>query len=84
MAALAAHLAVSREHLSRTVRRHLGLDLRSFLRRERLRAAQRLLSDGAAVKAAARAAGFASLSAFSRAFASEHGRSPASWARTRG
>lgn len=68
VAHLAQALTVSREHLSRTVRRRLGIDLRQLLARERLMLAERLAAAGELpAKVIARRCGFASASSLARA-----------------
>ncbi len=68
MAAMAARLQVSREHLQRLFRKEVGLTPGEYARCARLHAARHLLRDGASLAEAAAASGFADQAHFARWF----------------
>lgn len=77
VAGLAVVLGVSSDRLERAFRAETGLTPGAWDRRARLRRASDLLERSALpVREVAMACGYTSLSAFSRAFRSEHGRAP--------
>jgi AraC-like DNA-binding protein len=85
VATIADQLAVTREHLSREFRRHFAVDLRTFLGRERVAIAVRLLGETAlSCKEIARRCGFRSSAALTRSFVLEMGESPRAYRRGRG
>jgi AraC-like DNA-binding protein len=82
VAACARHVGVSREHLTRVFIRHAGLPPAAWLRRERLRHAETLLSvPTLPVATVARRCGFAGASHFIHAFRSQTGTTPERWRR---
>ncbi len=82
VADIADQLAVTREHLSREFRRHFAIDLRTFLGRERVAIAVRLLRETAlSCKQIARRCGFSSSAALTRSFVLEMGESPRAYRR---
>lgn len=76
---------VSREHLARTFRRHLGCSPTAWLGERRLRRAELLLGrTDRQLADIAFSLGFGSLSWFHRAFSARHGCSPGAWRRRLG
>lgn len=76
LAALAAALDVSREHLSRVFRAETGLSLGLYQRRRRLARACDLLRDGVCGAVVARRLGYGSATNFTRAFKRAYGCTP--------
>ena len=70
---VAGALGVSREHVSRSFKRHLGCSLWSFVTALRVERAQKLLHGPMLVKEIARDVGFGSDSSFLRAFVKQLG-----------
>jgi transcriptional regulator GlxA family with amidase domain len=70
---VAGALGVSREHVSRSFKRHLGCSLWSFVTALRVERAQKLLRGPMLVKEIARDVGFGSDSSFLRAFVKQLG-----------
>ena len=75
---LAKHTGYSVSHLRSVFRQQFGSSLGSYMRESRLSAAASMLSDPGhdSIEAIAKACGFTSIWAFSRAFKSAMGRSP--------
>ena len=79
---LARRAGCSREHLTRTVRAHLGVDTTTLLQQVRLGAAARLLRlDDRPVAEVAQQVGFASLGHFYKLFTATFGTPPQTWRR---
>lgn len=78
---LSARLGVSREHLSRSFKRHLGCPIGAFMTALRIERAKVLLGGSMLVKEIAREVGFGSDSSLSRAFAKHVGIHPARYRR---
>jgi transcriptional regulator GlxA family with amidase domain len=70
---VAGALGVSREHVSRSFKRHLGCSPWSFVTALRVEKAQKLLRGPMLVKEVAREVGFGSDSSFLRAFVKQLG-----------
>ena len=84
-AAIATRARISPEHLSRTVRRHLGMTPTDLLNRRRLERAALLLSHtDRPVLGIALDLGYGSASVFSRAFHAHHGVAPRVWRKRNG
>ncbi len=84
VAACAAALGVSREHLTRRFARHVGASPARWLVRQRLAQARILLAEpGARVAATARRCGFASSAHFAAVFRADLGLTPTAWMRRR-
>lgn len=81
---LARIAAMSRTRFASRFRQRVGLPPLAWLRRWRVQQAAQRLLDGETIEAAASAVGFASTSAFSRAFVREVGARPGEWARAHG
>jgi AraC-like DNA-binding protein len=73
---VAGALGVSREHVSRSFKRHLGCSVWSFVTALRVEEAQKLLHGPMLVKEIARDVGFGSDSSFLRAFVKHFGMLP--------
>lgn len=76
VAAAAAALGITREHLTRSFRAEVGIPPGTWLRQRRLERAQLLLASGLEVSEAATRVGFASRSHFAAAFRHQHGTNP--------
>lgn len=77
VAAVAAHCGVSREHLSRCFRAAYGEGPATWVRRQRIAQAERLLAAGTlSVAAVAQRCGFANASHFAQVFRRQHGCAP--------
>jgi AraC-like DNA-binding protein len=77
---IAAEVGVSRQHLVKIWKQHVGLTLHSCLRAVRIDHAKALLeTDGHKIIEVAMACGFGSLSQFNRAFLRVTGVSPSCW-----
>lgn len=76
---LASHFDVSREHLSRTMKRHHGVSLHRYIMAQRVAAARRMLLQHAAmpILEVAMNCGFQSHAHFSRVFKQMHHMTPA-------
>ncbi len=81
VAQVSALLGVSREHLSRTFKRHLGCSVWAFMTALRVERSKELLSGTLLVKQVAREVGFGSESSFGRAFLRSVGVRPAQYRR---
>ena len=79
---LSALLGVSREHLSRCFKKHLGCSVWSFMTALRVERSKELLSGSMLVKQIAKEVGFGSDSSFGRAFVRSVGVHPAQYRRT--
>jgi AraC-like DNA-binding protein len=79
---VAGALGVSREHVSRSFKRHLGCSLWSFVTALRVERAQKLLRGPTLVKEIARDVGFGSDSSFLRAFVKHLGILPREYRKT--
>jgi transcriptional regulator GlxA family with amidase domain len=77
-----ALLGVSREHLSRTFKRHLGCSVWAFMTALRIERSKELLRGSMLVKQVAKEVGFRSDSSFGRAFVRSVGMQPAQYRRT--
>jgi len=85
LAALAEHAGASRSVLAERFTRFVGQPPMQYLTQWRLQRASRLLAEPLAkVAAVARAVGYESEAAFSRAFKKHAGQSPALWRKNRG
>ncbi len=85
VAALAAAVGVSRQHLTRLWRTHLGVPLHAFLSARRIdRACQMLLTSDRKIIDVALACGFGSVSQFNRVFHKVRGMSPHEFVQGRG
>jgi len=73
---VASALSVSREHISRSFKRHLGCSLWSFVTELRVERAQKLLRGPMLVKEISKEVGFGSDSSFLRAFVRHCGTLP--------
>ena len=76
------HVGLSHTAVGIAFRRKMGISVQKLLARTRLAEASRLVECGSTVTDAARKAGFSSVQYFCRAFAAEHGLSPAAWQAT--
>lgn len=78
---VSALLGVSREHLSRMFKRHLGCSVWSFMTTLRIERAKELLRGSMLVKQVGKEVGFRSDSSFGRAFVRSVGVQPAEYRR---
>ncbi len=84
VAAIAAHVRLSRWHLERLMRQHTGQPVTAHLRAVRMLAARQLLAGSLlTVKEIAAKSGYGSTSALSRDFKRTSGVSPLEWRRVR-
>ena len=81
VAQLSSQVGVSREHLSRSFKRHLGCSVWAFMTALRVERAKDLLSGTMPVKQVATQVGFGSCSSFGRAFVRSVGVHPAQYRR---
>jgi len=81
VAELSALLGVSREHLSRSFKKHLGCSVWAFMTALRVERSKELLSGSMLVKQIAKEVGFGSDSSFGRAFVRSVGVHPAQYRR---
>jgi len=82
VAQLSALLGVSREHLSRSFKKHLGCSVWAFMTALRVERSKELLSGSMLVKQIAKEVGFGSDSSFGRAFVRSVGVHPAQYRRS--
>ncbi|MBN1504162.1 MAG: helix-turn-helix transcriptional regulator [Candidatus Eisenbacteria bacterium] len=81
VAQLGALLGVSREHLSRSFKKHLGCSVWAFMTALRVERAKELLCGDTTVKQVAKEVGFGSSSSLGRAFVRSLGVQPAQYRR---
>ncbi len=80
LAHVAAHVRLSRSHLDRLLKKHLGISFLGYLRRVRIRRAAELLEKSElSIKEIAAAVGYDFVSTFDRNFRHAHGRCPSEW-----
>ena len=73
---IAEHVGLTDRHVRRRMVAETGEGPQALLRRLRIEQAERLLAEGATVRAAAHAVGYQNVSAFRRAFRTVTGRAP--------
>ena len=74
-----AHVGLSHTTVGAAFRQKVGMSVQDMLAKVRIEEACRLLESGMSVTDVARKSGFSSVQYFCRAFATEHGMSPAVW-----
>lgn len=74
-----AHVGLSHTTVGSAFRQKVGMSVQDMLAKVRMEEACRLLQNGISVTDAAQKSGFSSAQYFCRAFAAEHGMSPATW-----
>lgn len=76
LTALADECRISKDHLSFTFKKHIGVTVPHYIRRERLKSAKDLLKSGMSVSQTAYTVGFSSESYFIKCFKDEFGVTP--------
>ena len=69
-------VGMSRDHLSKLFKKHIGISIPGYIKKERLSAARELLKGGMTVSQAAYTVGFSSESYFIKCYREEYGKTP--------